>query len=145
MGQPPLHCLSSPSWIWTTWFQGLKIVWLSFCSLYLLLLGLKAIQQQQQQKHRLMSVQVGSWVWKPHLIRFSSYTLASKVMLKILQVRLQQYMNQELPDVQVGFRKGRETRDQIANLCWIIKKARGYQKNTRRTSALLTKPKPFIV
>ena len=50
-------------------------------------------------------------------------------MLKILQVRLQQYMNQELPDVQVGFRKGRETRDQIANLCWIIKKARGYQKN----------------
>ena len=54
---------------------------------------------------------------------------ASKVMLKIPQVRLQQYMNQELPDVQVGFRKGRETRDQIANLCWIIKKARGYQKN----------------
>ena len=56
-------------------------------------------------------------------------SLASKVMLKILQVRLQQYMNQELPDVQAGFRKGRGTRDQIANICWIIKKAREFQKN----------------
>ena len=53
----------------------------------------------------------------------------SKVMLKILQVRLQQYMNHELPDVQAGFRKGRGTRDQIANICWIIKKAREFQKN----------------
>ena len=50
-------------------------------------------------------------------------------MLKILQVRLQQYMNHELADVQAGFRKGRGTRDQIANVCWIIKKARGFQKN----------------
>ena len=48
----------------------------------------------------------------------------SKVMLKILQARLQQYMNRELPDVQAGFRKGRGTRDQIANICWIIEKAR---------------------
>ena len=54
---------------------------------------------------------------------------ASKVMLKILQARLQQYMNRELPDVQVGFRKGRGTRDQIANSCWIIEKAREFQKN----------------
>ena len=53
----------------------------------------------------------------------------SKVMLKILQTRLQQYMNCELPDVQVGFRKGRGTRDQIANIHWIIKKAREFQKN----------------
>ena len=51
------------------------------------------------------------------------------VMLKILQTRLQQYMNRELPDVQAGFRKGRGTRDQIANICWIIKKAREFQKN----------------
>ena len=50
-------------------------------------------------------------------------------MLKILQARLQQYMNQELPDVQAGFRKGRGTRDQIANICRIIKKAREFQKN----------------
>ena len=50
-------------------------------------------------------------------------------MLKILQARLQQYMNHKLPDVQAGFRKGRETRDQIANICWIIKKAREFQKN----------------
>ena len=53
----------------------------------------------------------------------------SKVMLKILQARLQQYMNCELPDVQAGFRKGRRTRDQIANIRWIIKKAREFQKN----------------
>ena len=52
-----------------------------------------------------------------------------KVMLKILQARLQQYVNRELPDVQACFRKGRGTRDQIANICWIIKKAREFQKN----------------
>ena len=51
---------------------------------------------------------------------------ASKVMLKILQASLQQYVNHELPDVQAGFRKGRGTRDQIANICWIIKKAREF-------------------
>ena len=56
-------------------------------------------------------------------------SLISKVMLKILQARLQQYMNHELPDVQGGFRKGRGTRDQIANICWIIKKAREFQKS----------------
>ena len=54
---------------------------------------------------------------------------ASKVMLKILQARLQQYMNHELPDVQAGFRKGRGTRDQIANIHWIIEKASEFQKN----------------
>ena len=50
-------------------------------------------------------------------------------MLKILQARLQQYVNRELPDVQAGFRKGRVTRDQIANICWVIEKAREFQKN----------------
>ena len=54
---------------------------------------------------------------------------ASKVMLKILQARLEQYMIPELPDVQAEFRKGRGTRDQIANICWIIEKAREFQKN----------------
>ena len=62
-----------------------------------------------------------------HTIALISH--ASKVMLKFLQARLQQYMNHELPDVQAGFRKGRETRDQIDNICWIIKKAREFQKN----------------
>ena len=62
-----------------------------------------------------------------HTIALISYT--SKVMLKILQVRLQQYANRELPDVQVGFRKGRGTRDQIANIHWIKEKAREFQKN----------------
>ena len=56
----------------------------------------------------------------------SSHTL---VMLKILQARLQQYVNHEFPDVQAGFRKGRGTRDQIANICWIIEKAREFRKN----------------
>ena len=64
-------------------------------------------------------------------------------MLKILQARLQQYVNGELPDVQAGFRKGRGTRDQIANICWIIEKAREFQKIS--TSALLTMPKPLTV
>ena len=54
---------------------------------------------------------------------------ASKVMLKILQGRLQQYTNRKPPDVQAGFRKGRGTRDQVVNICWIIKKAQAFQKN----------------
>ena len=68
---------------------------------------------------------------------------ASKVMLKILQDRLQQYMNDEIPDVQAGFRKGRGTRDQIANIHWIIKK----QETSRKTSvsALLTMPKSLTM
>ena len=76
-----------------------------------------------------------------HTIALISHT--SKVMLKILQARLQQYMNRELPDVQAGFRKGRGTRDQIANILRIIKKAREFQKNIY--SALLTMPKPLTV
>ena len=54
---------------------------------------------------------------------------ATKAMLKILQARLQQYLNHELPDAQAGFRKGRGTRDQVANICWIMEKAREFQKN----------------
>ena len=74
-----------------------------------------------------------SWSWRSFL--YSSSELishASKVMLKILQARLQQYLNCKLPDVQAGFRKGRGTRDQIANICWIIKKAREFQRIARR-------------
>ena len=65
-------------------------------------------------------------------------------MLKILQARLQQYVNRELPDIQAGFRKGRGTRDQIANIHWIMEKAREFQKKTS-ISALLTVPKPLTV
>ena len=64
-------------------------------------------------------------------------------MIKILQARLQQYMNRELPDVQAGFRKGRGIRDQIAIIHWIIEKAREFQKKS--ISALLTMPKPLAV
>ena len=65
-------------------------------------------------------------------------------MLKMLQARLQQYVNHEFPDVQAEFRKGRGTRDQIANICWIIKKSK---KSSRKisTSALSTMPKPLTV
>ena len=66
-----------------------------------------------------------------------------KVMLKILQARLQQYVNCELPDVQADFRKGRETRDQIANICWIIGKAREFQK--KKIYFCFTVPKPLTV
>ena len=69
---------------------------------------------------------------------------ASKVMLKILQARLQQYVNHELLDDQAGFRKGRGTRDQIGNICWIMEKAREFQKNIYFCS-LLTMPKPLTV
>ena len=65
-------------------------------------------------------------------------------MLKILQARLQQYVNRQLADVQAGFRKGRGTRDQIANIHWIMEKARGSRKKTS-ISALLTMPKPLTV
>ena len=68
---------------------------------------------------------------------------ASKVMLKILQARLQQYVNRELPDVQAGFRKSRGTRDQIANILWITEKAKEFQKTS--TSASLTALKPLTV
>ena len=74
-----------------------------------------------------------------HTIALISH--ASKVMLKILQARLQQYVNCELPDVQAGFRKGRGTRDQIANICWIIGKTQG----KTFISALLTRRRPFRV
>ena len=77
-----------------------------------------------------------------HTIALISY--AGKVMLKILQARLQQYMNRELPDVQAGFRKARGTRDQIANIHWIVKKTREFQKKTS-ISALSTTPKPLTV
>ena len=80
------------------------------------------------------------------MIALVSHT--SKIMLKILQARLQQYMNCELPDVEDGFRKGRGTRDQIDNICWIIEKKKKRKKErSRKTStfALLTTPKPLTV
>ena len=74
-----------------------------------------------------------------HTIALISHT--GKVMLKIFQARFQQYMNRKLPDVQAGFRKGRGTRNQTANICWIIEKAREFQKNIC-FCVLLTMPTP---
>ena len=101
-------------------------------------------QQWPQNWKRSVFIQISK---KDNAKEFSNYrTIAiiahsSKVMLKILQARLQQFMNHELPDVQAGFRRGRGTRDQITNIQWIIKKAGEFQKKTS-TSALLTMPKP---
>ena len=77
---------------------------------------------QSQRKAMPMNAQTTYWT-----IALISH--ATKVMLKILQARVQQYMNHELPDVQAGFKKGRGTRDQIANIWWIIKKSREFQKS----------------
>ena len=89
----------------------------------------------------LSTVSVDSITWDYRSIALISH--ASKVMLKILQARLQHYVNHELPDVQAGFRKGKGTRDQIANIHWVIEK----QESSRKTSisALLTMPKPLTV
>ena len=73
-----------------------------------------------------------------------SLETGSRIMLKILQARLQQYVNRELPDVQAGFRKGKGTRDHVANIRWIMEKAREFQKKVS-ISALLTMPKPLTV
>ena len=80
---------------------------------------------------------------KPYVEKIELISYASKAMLKMLQASLEQYMNQELPDVQAGFRKGRGTRNQIVNIRWIIEKAREFSKTS--TSALLTTPKLLTV
>ena len=104
-------------------------------------------QQWPQDRKRSVFIPIPK---KGYAKEYSDYcTIAlishsSKVIPKILQARLQQYVNRELPDVQAGFRKGRGTRDQIANIRWIIEKASEFQKKTS-ISALLTMPKPLTV
>ena len=84
--------------------------------------------------HRTGKGQFSFYPQRKTMPKYSNYhttaliSHASTVMLKILQARLQQYVNQELPDVKTGFRTGRGTRDKIVNICWIIKKAREFQK-----------------
>ena len=88
-------------------------------------------QQWPQNRERLVFIPIpkkGSTKECSNYCTIALISHASKVMLKILQARLQQYVNHELSDVQAGFRKGRETRDQIANIYWIIDKAREFQK-----------------
>ena len=79
---------------------------------------------------RKLKKKIESKIFKAaYRFKFALISQGSKVMLKILQARLQQYVNRELPNAQVGFRKGRGTRDQIANILWVIEKAREFQKN----------------
>ena len=103
-------------------------------------------QQWPQDWKRSVCIPIPKKVNAKECSNYCTTTLishASEVMLKILQARFQQYVNCELPDVQAGFRKGRGTRDQIANIRWIIKN----QESSRKTfiSALLTMPKPLTV
>ena len=125
-------------------FQILMMLW-KCCTQYASKFG-KA-QQWPQDWKRSVFIPIPK---KGNAKEYSNYcTIAlishtSKAKLKILQARLQQYVNLELPDVQAGFRKGRGTRDRIANICLIIKKAREFQKKTS-ISALLTMPKPWTV
>jgi len=130
MGQPPLHCLGGPSWV--CYLDHLLSR--SENSVVCILFSLPASSWTQNKPTAATTktpfdVSPGGVMGLKDSLNQIFISHASKVMLKIPQVRLQQYMNQELSDVQVGFRKGRGTRDQIANSCWIIKKARGFQKN----------------
>ena len=98
-----LHSICQQIWKTQQWSQDWK----------------RSVFIQSQRKARPKNAQTTTQLHSFHTL----------VMLKILQARLQQYMNREFPDVQVGFRKGRGSRDQIANICWIIKRARQFQKN----------------
>ena len=84
-----------------------------------------------------------AWDKCSELVHWDDPNLNDFTILKILQFRLQHYMNHEIPDVQAGFRKGKETRDQTANIHWVIEKLREFQ--TTSTSALLSMPKPLTV
>ena len=89
-------------------------------------------QQWPQDRKRSVFIPISKKVNAKECSNYCTIALishASKVMLKILQARLQQYMDRELPDVQAGFRKGRGTRDQMANICWIIKKSKRVPEN----------------
>ena len=107
-------------------------------------------QQWLQDWKRLVFIQIPKKSNAKECSNYHTMALishASKVILKILQTRFQQYMNHELPDVKVGFRKGRGTRDQIANIPCITEKATEFQKKKKKTflSALLMMPKPLTV
>ena len=130
MGQPPLHCLGSPSWFCYMDHLILR----SENSVTCILFSLPASSWTHNKPTAATTktpfdVSPGGVMGLKDSLNQIFISHASQVMLKIPQVRLQQYMNQELPDVQAGFRKGRGTRDQITNICWIIEKARGFQKN----------------
>ena len=85
-------------------------------------------QQWPQDQKRSVFISIGNAKECSNYFTIALISQASKVMLKILQARLQQYMNRELPDVQAGFRQGRGTRDQIANIHWIIEKSKEFLK-----------------
>ena len=111
-----------------SYFKPLKMLW-KCCPQYASKLK---IQQWPQDWKRSLFIPIpkkGNAEECSNYLTIALISHASKVMLKILQACLQQYMNREFPDVQAGFRKGRWTRDQIANICWIIEKAREFQKN----------------
>ena len=102
---------------------------LKYCTQYASKFGKLSSEHRTGKHHFSFQFQRRSIAKNIHICTIALISHASKAMLKIFQVRLQQYMNQEISDVQAGFRKGRGTRDQIANIHWIIEKAREFQKN----------------
>ena len=140
-----------PSSLWTklvevmafqlSYFESWKMMLSKCCTQYASKFGNSAVVQDWKRSVFIPIPKKGNAKECSNYSTIALISHASKLMLKILQARLQQYMNHELPDVQPGFRKGRGTRDQIANIRWIIKK----QESSRKTSlsALLTMPKPL--
>ena len=110
-------CFSRLKTQWDHFYLGFCLFLQSILSLYSVLSGFYTIPKRGYAKEC------------SNYCTIALISHASKVMLKILRARLQQYVNCEIPDVQAGFRKGRGNRDQIANICWIIEKAREFQKN----------------
>ena len=110
-------------------FQILKMMLFKCCTQYDRKYGTQQWPQDWKRSVFIPIPKKGSAKECSHYCTIVCISYASQVMLKILQARLQQYMNQEFADVQAGFRKGRGVRDQIANICWIIEKTREFQKN----------------
>ena len=113
-----------------SYLKSQKMMLLKCCMQYDSILKTQQWPQEQDQK-RSVFIPIPKECNAKECSNYCTIALishANKVILKILQVRLQQYLNRELPDVQTGFRKGRGIRDQIANICWIIEKAREFQK-----------------
>ena len=111
-----------------SYFKSWKMDLWKCCNQYATNLENSAVATRLE-KGSFHSILKGIAVERSNYRTIALFSHASKVMLKILQARIQQYVNRELPDVQAGFRKGRGTRDQIANIHWIMEKAREFQKN----------------
>ena len=128
-----------------SYFKSWKMMLLKHCTQYASKFGKLSSGHRTGKGQFLFKSQEGQCQRMLKLLHTALISHASKEMLKILQAKLQQCMNRELPDIQTGFRKGRGTRDQISSICWIIKKARQFQENIYFCFIDYTKLKPLTV